>query len=298
MLVFGAGASHGSDTGGTPPLGCSLFDELARFDASGWGSIGRQQEEQLRGDFEHGMRELLQGNPHGVAPLQRRMAAFFFEFRPGPSNLYMRLAEKIRERHWEGAIATLNYERLLERSLLSQGLKPVCGREASDEGEVEVCLPHGCCHIFCESVKGRAAGVRLDATSVSTRGPVKPIDDPQEFTQRIERDAFPPVMSYFVPSKKTTSGANFIEAQQGRFAGLVEAASTIGVAGLQVREHDEHIWRPLAGAPGRLVYCSGESSGRDFREWANRKRPDKMDVVLPHYFPDGFEELCSSVGLC
>jgi len=299
LLVFGAGASKGSDSSGTPPLGSELFGELGRFDPNGWGSIGAQRAQLFRGDFEHGMREILEGNSQGVAALQRRMAAFFFKFRPGSSNLYMRLAEKIRERHWEGAVATLNYERLLELSLLSQGLKPVCGKEASGESEIEVCLPHGCCHLFCTSVSMSSRGVTISVPHVEIGGRVEPIVDPQKFRERIDGDAVPPAMSYFVPSKVTTCGPKFIKGQQGRFAGLVEAASTIGIVGLQVREYDGHIWKPLAQAPGRLVCCSGESSGRTFREWANSRRPHKIDVdvVLPHSFYDGFEELCSSVGL-
>ena len=40
LIIFGAGASYGSDTGGLiPPLGAQLFDELARYNPNGWGSI-------------------------------------------------------------------------------------------------------------------------------------------------------------------------------------------------------------------------------------------------------------------
>lgn len=295
LIVFGAGASFGSDTSGTPPLGDALFDALAQVNPDGWGRIGTELATSFRCDFESAMRELSSRRPHDLAPLQRAMAGFFFCFIPGPSNLYIRLAKRVKERGWNGALATLNYERLLLRSLLEAELMCVAGQPEQDQ--IEVCMPHGCCHLFCESVTGKASGVSFDPSAVTTAGRVVAVANRREFWDRIRKDAFPPVMSYFEPSKRTTSGVNFINAERERFAELVSGAEVIGIVGLRVRAHDVHIWEPLAHASARLVYCAGSRSGREFADWGNEKRPGNQDTIIPHYFADGFEQLCSCIGL-
>lgn len=294
LILFGAGASFGSDETGAPPLGEALFEALASFNPNGWGRITPEQAELFRHDFEAGMQAL---SSHALPPLQRAMAAYFFNFLPQKSNLYIKLAEKIKNQNWESSLATLNYERLLELSLSFSGIRPVVGREAESGLEIELCLPHGCCHLFCQSVRGLAQAVSLAGRNVRTNGPIETIADSRQFQQRINNDAFPPVMSYFDPSKETTSGANFIKGQRKRFAELVSEANTVEIIGLRVRAHDEHIWEPLAQTSAKIVYCSGKSSREEFEIWASENRPNKTDIILPYYFSDGFEELCSRVGL-
>jgi len=111
-------------------------------------------------------------------------------------------------------------------------------------------------------------------------------------------DAFPPVMSYFEPSKRTTSGANFIESQRKRFAELVEGAEKIAIIGLRVREHDKHIWEPLSKTSAKIIYCAGNSAGDEFKKWSNKNREKKTDfLVLNSYFNEGFEEIMKFIDL-
>ncbi len=55
VILFGAGASYGSERIGMPPLGANLFEALRRFNPSGWGSIGEPFATKFREDFEAGM---------------------------------------------------------------------------------------------------------------------------------------------------------------------------------------------------------------------------------------------------
>lgn len=117
IFLLGAGASFGSDVVGTPPMGGTLFDALRAFNPAGWGQLPTDLASLFRSDFERGMAQLAEVNPHAMPILQRAMAAFFFEFKPRPSNLYVELGKRMRLRGWSGAVGTLNYERLLEMSL-------------------------------------------------------------------------------------------------------------------------------------------------------------------------------------
>ena len=137
----------------------------------------------------------------------------------------------------------------------------------------------------------------MPGTAVRTKGRVICLSDPAEFKARIENDAFPPVMSYFEPQKRTTSCENFINSQRERLAALVSNASAIGLIGIRVRPDDGHIWDPLSEAKGRLVYCSGTRAAVEFEKWAGEVRSQANDMVLGGYFADSFDELCSVLGL-
>lgn len=297
IIIFGAGASHGSDSSDlVPPLGENLLDQLARFNPPGWGKIPQEQFGLFQKDFEEGMREFGLKYPHALPPLQRAMAAFFFNFIPTTGSLYIKLAQRIKNKNWEGVLATFNYERLLELSLSYAQIRPVINKEPDSQSEIELVLPHGCCHLFCEAVRGSASGISFSGFGVSTDGPIRVIPNSQEFQQRIVSDAFPPVMSYFEPSKRTTSGVSFIKNQRERFANLVKQADKIGIVGLRVREHDLHIWEPVANSSAKIIYLSGASAGEEFRTWAIKNNKEDY-TILPYYFNDGFEDFCSSLDL-
>jgi hypothetical protein len=294
VIFFGAGASFGSDNKGTPPLGTQLFDALVDFDTNYWGKIPLDLASEFRNDFEEGMKKLPQ---HMIPQFQRTMAAYFFQFEPQYDNLYRKLARRIIKSKWEGILISINYERLLELSLISEGLQPVVGSPITHLGEIELCLPHGCCHLFNESVQGSSGMVSLAGFMVRTNGRITCISNPIDFQKRIQSDAFPPVMSYYEPQKRTTSGVGFIENQRRRFLEVVTQASNIGVIGIRVRTSDAHIWDPLSNTSARLIYCSGIKAGQEFQNWCNQKRLGKEHIIVRGYFEDCFDQFCKEFSL-
>jgi len=295
LFLFGAGASYGSQADG-PPMGSQLFEALRQFNPTGWGQLPADMADLFRGDFERGMARVAETNSHAMPILQRAMAAFFFRFVPRMSSLFVRLAQRIHRHQWNGAIATLNYERLLELSLLQVGVQPIVGQGAG-EGQIELCLPHGCCHLFCEGIQASPAGVSFSGVGVTFDGPVVAISDPEEFQRRINGNAVPPVMSYFELQKKTSAGVSFINSQRARWAELASQANKIAIVGVKVRPRDSHIWLPIANSAARVVYCAGAAAGNEFRGWAAASRPGKGDRVLEGYFAEEFSSLCYEMGL-
>lgn len=293
LIIFGAGASFGSDSNNVPPLGSGLFSALQQFNPNDWGKIDGDLANSFQSDFEAAMPKV---NSHALPPLQRVMADYFFRFQPTHNSLYYKLANLIAQKTWDGAFVTLNYERLLEISLLAAKINPF-DKNTTTEKFIELCLPHGACNLFCESVKGLASAISFAGLNVQTNGPIIGIRDTNTFQQRIQNDAFPPVMSYFEPSKRTTSGANFIEAQRKRFIDLVNEAEKIAIVGLRVREHDKHIWEPLSKTKAKLIYCSGKSAGEEFSKWLEKNRNEKNDVILNSYFQDEFDNIIGELEL-
>ena len=297
VFLFGAGASYGSDTKGTPPLGSGLFDALQAFSPDTWGKISRVERAVFRTDFEKGMRAYTEAHATDgtVDRMQRAMAAYFFNFRPRTASLYLKLAEWIRQTSWNGAVTSLNYERLLELSLRHVGLNVIVGGPSPDS--IELCLPHGCCHLFINlKVQGQVVLGSMNLKMESPEPPVK-IDDQSEFYQRICTDQLPPVMCYFEPGKDVRCGQSFIEGQREIWKELAQAATTIAVAGVRPRHHDAHIWEPLASTPARIIYCGGPSGAPEYEDWAESYRSGRKDTVLQGHFRDEFDTICKAVGL-
>jgi hypothetical protein len=258
MIIFGAGASFNSDIFNVPPLASDLVDELISFQPDIWGKIRPSLIGLLKQDFEKGMMELSQENPQSTVPLHRSMAKFFFRFAPGPENLYRIFARRIRQSGWSGVLTSFNYERLLELSLVFERLKPVIGRPKAPD-QIEVCLPHGCCHLFCESAPDSGPAIPFDKTAIRNNGSVKSVSKPDEFIKHISNNAFVSVIDYFEQVKISPSGANFLTAQRNRFKEAVLNCSRIAIIGLNVRPRDKHIWVPLAQTSARLIILTNTS---------------------------------------
>jgi len=295
MIIFGAGASFGSDILNVPPLGSDLIEELISFQPHTWGKIESSLIRLLKEDFEKGMEKLSQKHPHLMAPLQRAMAEFFFRFAPGPDNLYRTLARRIRQSGWDGVLATFNYDRLLELSLIFEGLQPVAGKPLTPN-HIEVCLPHGCCHLFCESVVDSAPAISFNGATAGTQGPVRPVLEPDEFIGHISNGRFLPVINYFESVKSTASGVNFINAQRNRFKEVVLSCSKIAIIGLKVRPRDKHIWGPLALTSAGLIYCSRETAAKRFKSWAKKWRLGR-DKVFDGTFDEHFDDICHELDV-
>lgn len=110
IILFGAGASYGSDNFGTPPLGNNLFIELARFNPPDWGALPNEFINVFNDDFEQGMLKVATERPYELPTLQRAMSAFFFNFQPFNSNLYFILTNKLKHSPKQLAVSSLNYE--------------------------------------------------------------------------------------------------------------------------------------------------------------------------------------------
>jgi hypothetical protein len=277
VFLFGAGASYGSDGVGRPPLGADLFAALATFNPLGWGTITGDLAASFQRDFEAAFATV---QPHAYGPLLRVMGGYFFHFTSRPTNLYFALAQRIaRVSAWSSiSMCSLNYERLLELSLSAAGIRPTVGGPSNQASQIELCLPHGCCHLFCDGV--RATGmVSFTGAQVQTNSPITIVSDPAQHRARIEQDAMPPVMSYFEPSKRTTSGASFIEAQRARWGKLAGAATTLVIVGVKIRDHDHHIWDPVATTNARVIYCAGPTAALEYEQWVRRTRPEQSATM-------------------
>ncbi|KPJ55450.1 MAG: hypothetical protein AMS16_04255 [Planctomycetes bacterium DG_58] len=226
------------------------------------------------------------------------MAGYFFHFRPRPTNLYAKLAGRIRETQWDGALVTLNYERLLELALRNAGINLVVNPPRPNAAELELCLPHGCCHLFGHL---RAIGnLNFGGNIVFDDAPgsvPRVIENAEKHACELKENKLPPIMCYIEPDKRNRTGVSFISGQRKRFECLAHSASVVGIIGVNVRSRDAHIWGPLADTPARIVYCARASGARHYSVWAEEHRPNRGDTLLLGDFEDEFDTICDAVGL-
>jgi hypothetical protein len=313
-----------------------LFDELCSYGPENWGALSEPRATAFRGDFEAAMVEMLKEAPGNADVLQRAMASYLFRFEPSETSLYTAFAQRIRDTGWDGAVATLNYERLAELALRKAGVRIVLGPAAMEAGTTELCLPHGACHLFgnvrTESSAGgqdkRAVNIvsekpviikparRPDRTEVfanikawdgrpihfggqqrTDSEEIRVIHDPNVHAQELRTSELPPIMCYIEPQKRNRTGVTFIATQRRRFGDLVSSASGVAIVGVRVNERDAHLWGPLARTQARIVYCGGTCGAKQYAQWRENCRKGRNDEVLDGYFGPEFDRICSEVGL-
>jgi hypothetical protein len=294
LIIFGAGASYGSDTCNIPPLGANLFNAL-----NTWGSLPYEYKVALQNDFEQGIQKISQERSVLLAPLQRSMALFFFNFGIRTNNLYNVIAERIKKTGWNlrGSLVTLNYEKMLPMALNHNNLRPVLLplNNQMQTNEIEICLPHGICNLFVSGVRA-TRGVTFTA-GVMFDGPPECVDNQYQFQYRVINDVIPPIMSYFEPQKSNCSGGNFIGSMRRRYQELVLHADKIAIIGLKVRSFDIHIWEPLSKTNAELIYYSGKQGIKEFSDWCGRERVGKANKNVEGYFSQCFDSLCTEIGI-
>ena len=289
LIIFGAGASYGSQATGVPPLGRDLYDALCKWDRATWGSLPGEWADQFRTDFEGAAADFI---AHGLfgAPLQWSLADYFFKkFVPLEANLYTRLLHRTRAAVQRLALATLNYDRLLLLAARQADVPLVVGANRHPGAGLPLCLPHGSSCICCMGLHAAGSDDATDrAEPGGTAGIVHTVDDFDR--ERGGNDSLP-VMSCFEAEGRHFSCEDFIREERHHFGTWVRTAEGIAIVGLQVRPEDRHIWDHVAEAPGQVVYFSGEAAASRYRDWAAGYPARNRDEVHEKGFADGFEAL-------
>jgi len=328
LIFFGAGASYGSDyarNAKLPPLGKYLFKALKKY-SSAWKKIDNEYHQLFEQNFELGMFELIKNNKDDIF-LQKDLAKFFFQFSPRKVNLYNKLARKIASANsWNGAFITLNYERLLELSLIQNSILPQINHDKMQyfyknslinynpeklaelysikKGKhVEICYPHGACHIVAKNTFfGDIKGVRVSFNGGGIIHGAFYLHNEDSFNQIMSKPACIPLMTYYEQNKRhplmRSEGSRqifeFLVSQENRFKELILNSNKIIIVGVMCNSFDEHIWQPMAESNAEIIYFEPNNS-KPFTDWAEKN--NKKYTVINKTFEDGFKELCQYADL-
>lgn len=294
LIFFGAGASFGSDKSNVPPLGSALFAELQRHSPSTWGLISQTWAQNFQQDFEQAMSQFI-AQGHFAAPLQWAMADYFYKGFPiSNTNLYITLLKDISYHLGDFLVATINYDTLLFQAAQKINLQIVFGSLNHPGSTLPVCLPHGSSVLCCEGLRA-TRGISFTG-GISTSGSPRIFSDINDFDKEKATNAFPPIMSYYEPSKFTASCANFIKQERKIFSQWITQASKIAIIGVNVHPVDEHIWNPISSAKGQVFCLSGNNGSLRYNSWSN-KIGRTNDIISNKYFSTGYTELKKFFGI-
>ncbi|MFO0944614.1 MAG: hypothetical protein U1D30_01515 [Planctomycetota bacterium] len=325
VILFGAGASLGSDSNNVPVVTNKIFEEMCSrqldtwtyirdhfpLDAERlypdhwligetldtWKSAMRGLPELFAADFEAATKWILDYEYSMAQSITRDLAEYFINFCPSETSLYRRLFKRIR-RGWNGAIATLNYDVLAQRAAAIEGVTLSCMWERHIQCSrsptiIELCLPHGSAGLFSSAVEGP---IYAFFSKIGAGSKPEMVLDQREWDNRMKNTNILPIMANISPQKRADIGQDFLDEQKSRFGHLVTHARRVSIIGVRVHVVDKHIWEPLARTPAQITYCSGEEAGADFDEWRRRAgRPN--DRILSGYFGKEFSKICESVDL-
>lgn len=321
LFFFGAGASFGSDSnhlvklGRIPPLGRDLFQSL--HDDSNlkyWHKLPLEITTLFRSNsFEVAM-DLLEDNEEWAKESFKRdldLSRFFSTFRPLESNLYWKLARAIsrilKGHKWTGAAITLNYERLLEESLMRNNIFTVVNGVTyyddelpllTDDQLFEICYPHGACQFFLGQnwfkLEGDGNIVFGKTAEALQKAGVNHILKSENIPRACDMNQIPMICRY-QPSKRPTIKNYFIDTQQDRCSELIVSSKHITIIGVFCSHAtDMHLWEPLGRTKAFITYVNPNKDSQDqFKEWAirNGKTENSHYRIIPKTFKDAFEEI-------
>ena len=253
-LIFGAGASFGCGPCEpfNPPLGMHLFETL---EAQG-GAFSRlnagAKEIFINQGFESGMSAIEDVNT-AINPLQKEIAIYLSQFRPHPKNAYIRLFKKLKSSSKNIAIATLNYDLLIEHALLNTGIPFSYGHSSA----LRLLKPHGSSNFLpnlgsmvLEGNVFAGCGSFVDGLPIDT-----PMTQQEVQSWCIDRknSDISPALSMYAPTKRVVMNRSLIEGIQQEFSKTIINSSLIVLVGVGLAEHDKHIWDPIKNSKGRIL---------------------------------------------
>jgi len=325
VILFGAGASYGSDArhlaekGELPPIGKDLFQALnADATLEAWSKLPDAVVQLFSSStFEEAMDFLDESKDWAEESFKRDidLSKFFSKFHPQPSNLYWKLAKSISRRlkgdDWTGAIMTINYDRLIEESLILNSVFTVVKGvtffddaipSLNDNQLIEVCYPHGACQFFLGQnwFQGLGNIVFGNEAKMLQKGGVNHILKYDNIPKACELKQIPMICRY-QSSKRPSVNNYFINEQQARCTELIMSSEKITIVGvLCSHKTDRHIWEALEKTTAFLSYVEpGKESQESFYKWAesNNKKENINFQVIPKTFKDAFSDIKHLHGL-
>jgi hypothetical protein len=297
VFLFGAGASFGAGSilPETPPLGNQLFKELQKICLGTWGQLPSEVTNifQKKG-FEEGMDILYKKSSPMLQSLLRDMALYFIQFRPiNNQSLYCKLTSFFKQINLLDKIllSTLNYECLLEQSLLSHSIRFNYFPTSLDQNNVVPLLKlHGSCNMFAKNIQ--AKGNVIYSSGVLFEADLQSLDIDASIKYILE-NSLPPAMCLYMPGKPISISPSTIKNIQNMWAKYVLNSSAIFTIGVKPIEEDSHIWKPIASSKAKIYHIGDQ---KEWEAWA-KKNNVTNSMFLGSKFNISFNLLKSEIQI-
>lgn len=294
-IIFGAGASAGSGKclPYNPPLGNELFDNLIKLNGA-FSKLDENQKEIFRKNgFEEGM-ATIPNDSNIINPLQKEIACYLSKFEVNYDNTYVKLFYEVRNIINNITITTLNYDLLIEQSLIkwnrlnidySGGNKGVTllklhgsSNFLPNLGQIQI---SGCSMVNCGTfVEGTKINATLNHLEIV------------EWCQNPKNDSLSPVLAMYEKSKRVVINSESINNIQRIYTNKLKESSLVVLIGIKYVEQDCHIWNPIKDCKAKILINS-RSYPSDVIKWAKQ---NELEIKhLEGSFNEVIEEIIKAI---
>ncbi|HFV0559241.1 TPA: hypothetical protein ACH7TX_000865 [Escherichia coli] len=255
-LIFGAGASYGSEVKGipTPPLGDYLFEELEKLNGA-YSKLPEEVKNKFRiNGFEQGMLGI-PNDSSVINPLQKELAIYLSKFQSTEKSSYVKLFRMLGCLLKNINIITLNYDLLIEQSLFMVGAKSVS--YGLNQGEVSLLKVHGSSNFIpdlsgstFEGVTAINCGSFIECANVKALNSHKEIF---EWCSSTNNSLLSPIMCLYNQHKNGVINNSLLSAFKRQYKYAITGSKLIVIVGVKYVPHDHHIWDDILDTNARLI---------------------------------------------
>lgn len=312
-LLLGAGASYGAwrdSQSPTPPLGDGLFERLAGAFPNTWGSLSEAQVAAFSDDdpglgFETGMARLWRDDLQGAQraqPLLTDMAIYFAKFRlpVDQPNCYTQLLSGLARIGLIGerlAVATLNYECLLDLAAAELRIFPNPYPVPPCRGALTAWKPHGACNLVVKPVAdGAWVNITIgqcQAYLVGAGIPLVPVHPDQVISLYENQVNIPPAMSMYAPGKESPVAPEYIDQSRALWLEWSRNAAVAVVVGARPNFDDAHVWSGITDGASDVWFVGDDESAAKLRAAIGEGRVTHLGSRFHEVLPS----LCTRLSL-
>lgn len=290
-LIFGAGASYGSEPKGvsTPPLGNYLFDELEKLNGAFFRLPEDIKEEFRVNGFEQGMLAI-PNDSSIISPLQNELAVYLSAFKPSEDNVYVQLFRMLGDLVSDINLMTLNYDLLIEQALA------ICGADYVDyglhKGRVSLLKVHGSSN-FVPDVAGFGFGgiLAINCGSFLKSSKIKILNSHEEIKRWCASEDvtfLSPIMCMYNKDKRGVINSDMLSAFKQDFSKAIDESETIIIVGVKYVQHDNHIWDGILATKSHVIIIDPSPDKALIEQLEQRK---VNVIVIRKFFSDSVVRL-------
>jgi hypothetical protein len=303
IFLFGAGASYGAGSvlPERPPLGYQLYPILENIYPGTWGGLPNNIKQAFceGANFELGMKLVYEQFGSSIPILMRDMAIYFIQFRPyNKSTLYCRLIQELKK---IGLInrclfSTLNYECVLEYSLIEQGFS-ISYFDDENSLTIPVWKLHGSCNMFAQNIQVSQEVVY--STGIVWEGGVQAFLDPNIVIQHcLVETGLAPIMCLYMDGKVLSVSPSNIKQLQQTWADRVNNAEAVFSIGVSPNLQDKHIWEPLRDSNASLYFIGDQNALENWQKISRAGSTFFLDSKFDIAYPSLLRRLSSYATNC
>lgn len=227
-----------------------------------------------------------------IPRLMREMAVYFIQFMPYKNRcLYSKLLVHLNSNSQLDNVlfSTLNYECVLEHSIVNAGFKIDYFEKSKDS--IPVWKLHGSCNMFSQGIQA-GQGISYGTGVVFEGGIEAYLDQNKVVEECLVKSGLAPVMCLFMEGKPLQVSPSSINKLQEKWADEILNADAVFSIGVNPLPADTHIWDPISQTKADFFYIGDK---KNFNEWVSENREHNSKFISP-YFHKGFNQLLNKIN--